>query len=126
MADGDCLSRICHSHGPSLLNWGFEIPQKTGLETQTPTDKYKLQSVAGIVLLYLSSLEKKSTVRYSIILSKSLIDFMFQKLPSSLLGCNSSRNTFDVSPKGTFITCSFSWNIIEHKVKYPIANRLIG
>lgn len=51
---------------------------------------------------------------------------MFKKLLSSLPACNLSRNTLDVSPKGTFITFSFSGNVIECKVKYPIASGLVG
>lgn len=33
--------------------------EKTGLKTEIPTDKYKFQSVIGIAVLYLPSLEKK-------------------------------------------------------------------
>lgn len=65
-------------------------------------------------------------MRYRIALWKCLIDFMFQKLPSSLSVCSPSRNAFDVPPKGTFITFSSSENVTDLKVKYPIANRLIG
>lgn len=119
---------VLHYESGVLRSLGKKKKQKktpkTGLRTETPTDKHKFQSVIGIALLYLLSLERK--VYYSIILLKSFIDFTFQNVPCSLPGCNSSRNTFDVSPRGTFITCSFSGNITEHKAKYPLANRLIG
>lgn len=96
------------------------------LKTQTPAEKHKLLSVIGD-LLYLPSLErKKGTVHYRIILLKDIIDFTFQKLPISLPVCNSSRNAFDVPPKGTFITCSFSENLTECQLKHPIANNPIG
>lgn len=96
------------------------------MKTEIPTDKYKFQAVIGIAVLYLPSLEKKSTLCYSIILLKGLTDFTFQKLHSSLPGCKSSRNIFDVSPNCTFITCSFPGSIVERQVKCPVAGRLIG
>lgn len=104
-----------------VFNWWLEILHKIELKTQTPTEKHKLQSVTGEFLRLPSFKGEKSTVCYRIISLKSVIDFTFQKLPSSLPVCNSSRNAFDVPPKGTFITCSFSENLSEYKVKYPIS-----